>query len=154
MYAGEDNPFYGKHHSKESKKEMGAKMGTDPWNKGDNDVYSNESLHKMSDAKKGMYYGKDNPNWLGGLSFEPYDSEFNNQLKQQIMQRDAYVCQLCNKFILGRYGTHHIDYNKKNSTSFNLVLLCHQCHMMTNSNREYWMGYLINHQLERGLSPD
>jgi hypothetical protein len=33
---------------------------------------------------------------------------------------------------------HHIDYNKKNNKSDNLISLCFQDHSRTNYNRPYW----------------
>ena len=35
----------------------------------------------------------------------------------------------------------HIDYNKKNCNSDNLITLCHNCHSKTNHNRNNWINY-------------
>lgn len=88
--------------------------------------------------------GKNHPNWLGGLSFEPYGIEFNNKLKQQIRDRDKHTCQECgfNEEKLDRkLSIHHIDYNKKNNNQNNLISLCRSCHMQTNFKREDWTNY-------------
>lgn len=94
---------------------------------------------------KGKYYkGILGSNWQGGKSFEPYGIKFNNELKEQVRQRDSYTCQECNKTQekLGRkLDVHHIDYNKKNNNLNNLICLCHSCHMKTNYNREDWTIY-------------
>jgi hypothetical protein len=103
---GINNPMYGKKHQE-------------------------EVLQKMRGVKK----GKNNPRWLGGISFEPYGSEFTKDLKQKIRERDDYICQYG-----GEYGKdiHHIDYDKKNNEDSNLITLCPICHAMTNKNRIYW----------------
>lgn len=49
-----DNHFYGKRHSLESRKKMSeSHKGKEPWNKGKKGVFTEESLLKMSKAKKG-----------------------------------------------------------------------------------------------------
>jgi len=86
--------------------------------------------------------GKINPNWRGGISFEPYSSDFSLMLKEKIKRRDGYVCKLCGK--IKRLGIHHIDYNKKNNNSANLVTLCTVCNSRMNGNRESWKGFWSN----------
>lgn len=95
--------------------------------------------------------------WKGGASREPYDFEFNNLLKEQIRKRDNYTCQKCGlhqnqlfyktKQGLKHYklNVHHIDYNKKNSNSENLISLCKLCHTPTNhGDRMGWATYFQN----------
>lgn len=49
-----DNHFYGKKHSLESRKKMSkSHKGKEPWNKGKQGIYSEETLLKLSEAKKG-----------------------------------------------------------------------------------------------------
>jgi ribosomal protein L24E len=87
------------------------------------------------------YFRKDNhPNWLGGISKEPYDFEFNEELKRYIAERDKYTCQICNKQI-DKGHTHHIHYIKKDSRAETLVFLDNSCHLKTNFNRDYWFAY-------------
>ena len=89
--------------------------------------------------------GEKNPNWQGGISFEPYGKEFNLELKEKIRTRDNYTCQECEKKQeeLNRLlDVHHIDYNKKNNSSLNLISLCIKCHSKTNRNRKHWKRYL------------
>lgn len=53
-YVGELNPFYGKNHTFESRRKMSlSHRGQNPWNKGKTGIYSNETIQKMIDAKKG-----------------------------------------------------------------------------------------------------
>ena len=88
--------------------------------------------------------GANNPNWKGGICFEPYGFEFNNDLKEVIRNRDRRKCQMCEKTELEEGRTlhiHHIDYNKKNNNPNNLISLCHSCHAKTNGKRSYWINY-------------
>ncbi|MBA7652784.1 hypothetical protein ES703_60623 [subsurface metagenome] len=80
---------------------------------------------------------ENNPNWQGGISFEPYDPAFNDILKEIIRERDGYICQLCGNLETenGRkLDIHHIDGDKKNSDPINLISLCPHCHT---SNLQY-----------------
>jgi len=93
------------------------------------------------------YKGEFHYNWQGGKSFEPYGLEFNNQLKEQIRERDNYSCQECyqtEKKLGYRLTCHHIDYNKKNNNPDNLICLCKSCHSQTNFGREDWTNYFNN----------
>lgn len=88
--------------------------------------------------------GENNYNWQGGISFEPYGVEFNDELKSQIRDRDNHTCQECHytEEQLGRaLDVHHIDYNKTNNSPENLISLCRSCHMQTNFSREDWIDY-------------
>jgi len=113
--------------------------------------------------------GANNPNWAGGLSYEPYGPEFNKKQKEKIKLRDGYVCQLCfrrqdsdTNFLSCRtlwnegLHIHHIDYDKKNNHSSNLVSLCRTCNLKINQNRKYWENhfckYLQNQSLNLGGS--
>lgn len=90
---------------------------------------------KISTALKGE---KSNL-WKGGISYEPYSINWTETLKISIRERDKYTCKLCSQ----KQGeithcVHHIDYNKKNDSSMNLITLCRNCHTKTNCNRTYW----------------
>jgi len=93
------------------------------------------------------FRGEASPNWNNGSSFEPYSPEFNKEKKQQILERDNYECQnpKC-KHLSNVLHIHHIDYDKKNSNSENLITLCDSCHTKTNNknNRQYWTTYYQN----------
>lgn len=94
---------------------------------------------------------ENNPNWRGGLSFEPYPKEFNDELKLAVRERDNFTCQMCGAIENGHsFDCHHIDYNKKNNKISNLVLLCRDlgCHQKTNFGRKYWQ-YHFQKQLTR-----
>jgi len=95
------------------------------------------------------FYGKRNeetPNWKGGLSFEPYGLDFDNDLKADVRLRDGYICQICGKREdEEKLHCHHIDYDKLNNDESNLISLCRSCHCKTNGNRGYWTIQLSIH---------
>jgi len=104
-----------------------------------------ESLKLTQELKPREFYipinqeGKSNPNWRGGISYEPYGQKFNAILRRQIRKRDDYTCQICNTRENGQaHCCHHIDYNKKNNCPSNLISLCPHCHPITNGSRFFW----------------
>ena len=124
---GERHPMYGKHHS------IATLVKMSEAHKGKR--HSIETLTKISTAQ----CGSNNSNWRGGLSFAPYPVDWNNSLREAIRKRDNYTCVLCGEFQNGRrHPVHHIDYDKQNLCSENLITLCTGCHRKTNFNREYW----------------
>lgn len=101
------------------------KKGQSPWNKG--------------------ITGEDSHFWQGGLSFEPYGLEFNEDLKEVIRNRDRRKCWICEKTELEnkeKLAVHHIDYDKKNNNPDNLLSLCRECHARTNTHRDFWIECL------------
>jgi len=114
--------------------------------------HTEEAKRKISKAQK----GKNNNNWQGGISFEPYGLEFNNKLREQIRKRDNYRCQQCfqhqdalfENYKAGirrrKLSVHHIDYQKTNNNPENLISLCRSCHQQTNFKREDWEEYFKN----------
>lgn len=109
--------------------------------------YSCEAKRKMSLRNLN---GKANPAWIDGRSYFPYPPEFNQKLKDEIRERDGYICQgescgITEEEHLMVYGSnlsvHHIDYNKENCNKDNLVSTCNQCNLRANINRSYWQEY-------------
>ena len=99
--------------------------------------------------------GKIHPNWRGGISFEPYGLEFNNELKEQIRARDNHTCQECGYTqdqLKYKLHIHHIDYNKTNNHLDNLISLCNSCHVQTNFKRENWINYYKKKVIESASS--
>ena len=95
-----------------------------------------------------------NPNWNGGSSFEPYPTNWTKQIRDLIRVRDNFICQLCGVPELEcnrRLRLHQIDYDKNNIKLDNLISLCVDCHMKTNSNREKWTTYFQNYIKENKI---
>lgn len=79
--------------------------------------------------------------WQGGISFEPYTTEFNEYNKELIRERDNHTCQKCGVPQIEctqKLTVHHIDYIKAHSTPDNMISLCNPCNGKVNTNREYW----------------
>ncbi len=121
------------------------KNGKTTWNKG---LTGEEFKKHYSNGMGGFVLidqaGKNHYNWQGGISFEPYGVEFNNELKEQIRERDRYRCQQCfrHQDELGRkLDIHHIDFNKKNNDPNNLISLCRNCHAQIQFNKKDWVEY-------------
>lgn len=91
--------------------------------------------------------GPNSPSWLGGKSFEPYPITWSFQLREMIRERDGRKCAKCGKNEKDNNGkrldVHHIDYDKKNIESENLISLCISCHRKSNHNREEWKQYFL-----------
>ena len=140
---GKEHVWYGRHHSEEVKRKnsMGRKQ-----------QFQNGFIHPRGmlgrhhgvETKEAISFASrlsNNSNWQGGLSFEPYDSRFNDQLKKRIRKRDNYMCQLCGlteSELCYTLQIHHVDYNKKNNVDTNLISLCLHCHTKTNHKRKIW----------------
>jgi len=89
--------------------------------------------------------GEENRFWRGGISFEPYNLDWTNTLRQSIRERDKYTCKICGEKQGDKtHPVHHIDYDKQNCNTNNLITLCDRCHKKTNFNRDYWIEYLNN----------
>lgn len=64
------HPLYGIKVSAATKRRISkARMGQTSWNKGI--PWSDEAKEKMRESTLGMYDGKDNPNYKGGISGKP-----------------------------------------------------------------------------------
>lgn len=93
------------------------------------------------------FKGNNHPNWRGGISKKPYPFDFNEELKEFIRKRDNYKCQLCGCPEIEnaeKLSIHHIDYNKNNLKSENLISLCRNCNAKVNFNRNYWKNHFMN----------
>lgn len=86
--------------------------------------------------------------YIHGRGYEPYSKEFNSKIKEQIRERDNYICQNCGMtqeehlVIYSRdIEIHHIDYHKQNCSKNNLITLCKICNIRANFNRDYWQEH-------------
>jgi len=94
--------------------------------------------------------------WEGGKSFKPYPLKFNNRLKEMIRTRDMRGCRLCylkENNLEKRMCVHHIDYNKENIKTVNLISLCNSCHSRTITQKNYWKIFYqsINRYLKENI---
>lgn len=85
--------------------------------------------------------GSLSPNWNLNREevFAPYATDWTSKVKQKVFERDKYVCQ--NPECWGKNGKivpHHIDYDKMNCDSTNLITLCNICNMRSNYDKEKW----------------
>lgn len=82
--------------------------------------------------------GKDNPLWKGGRSsvswYKDYPSEFCEGLRRSIRKRDGYKCKSCSRELKAP-DAHHIDGDKENNESQNLISLCRSCHRKVHSGK-------------------
>lgn len=112
---GENNPFYGKQHSDETKQKMSqgwsalVESGYKPHNYGQ---YTAEKRQRTREY---------DPSW--------------RKIRAAILIRDKETCQVCNSY--GNEVHHIIPYkDKKEHKANNLITLCEQCDYMT-FHREY-----------------
>jgi len=113
--------------------------------------FSNEHKVNLKIAKLGKIR-EDANNWQGGLSFEPYTSDFNNQFKDKIRQRDNQICMICGihrEKLKKALCIHHINYDKQLTIPQNCISLCDICHLKTNSNRKHWTKFFQSLLSER-----
>jgi len=119
--------------------------------------HSLETIKRIKQSRKGKGLGKNlnksrettgdkNPNWRGGLTFEIYPRDWNDDLKDSVRKRDNFICQECGIHqdeLDYKLDCHHIDYDKKNCNPNNLISLCRYCHIKTNYGRDYWKNYFL-----------
>src|SRR3972149_1218555 len=121
-FSGENGPMFGKKFTKIHRQKIAKTRIEKGLAKGKNNPFY--GIRK---------FGKENPNWNNGSSFEPYSPEFSKEKKKQILERDNYECQNPNYDCLEitDLHIHHIDYNKQNNNPENLITLCNSCHSKT-----------------------
>jgi len=112
--------------------------------------FSKDTKIKISKAMIGKNLGEKNYNWKGGITSKFYSAIWTPLYKESIRERDQHTCQKCGKvWAQGkrRLSVHHIDYNKLNCNSDNLITLCVRCNIKVNSYRELWTEYFNNKML-------
>lgn len=117
---------------------------------------SKKTKKKMSLAKKGKsqpwsrekWFGVNNPRWVGGPEkYGGYTSEFLTKIRYEILERDKYCCHICR--IDSDLIVHHIDHNKLNNKSSNLVTLCRSCHTKVHMTKNTKYSDILNRILRR-----
>ena len=152
--SGKNNSMYGYKMTKEQK-ELRSKISKNlpnvirtQFKKGQVSAFkgykhSKERRKKLSEQAM-LRVGEKNPNWLGGISFEPYTKNFNDKFKRAVRKRDNQICMLCfihREKLNEALSVHHINYDKKLTIKENCVSLCRKCHTKTNINRKHWYNF-------------
>lgn len=127
LRSGENNAFFGKKHTNERKQKWSeSKKGKWAYDQ------QQKEKQKLNTPKREKHH-----NWQGGISNGDYGPEFNNDLKISIKESYNFTCQNC--FLIGLdLDIHHIDYDKRNNSLYNLIPLCKKCHGKTNYDRDKW----------------
>lgn len=139
---GENNPNYGSRRSEETKRKMSEAK------KGENHPFYGKKNPEHSKKMK----GKKNPNWNGGSSKFPYAPDWAPKVKRKVLERDNHLCQNCGE--LENLAVHHINYDKMNCDSTNLITLCISCNSRSNRNRKDWQKIyegIINGQRKKSV---
>lgn len=106
-------------------------------------IISPEACMRMSVARKGSL----NPQWKGGISFEPYCQKFNNEFKERVRSFFNHACVECGQTqTTYQLHVHHVNFNKQSccdNTQPLFVTLCHSCHSRTNHNRAFWEYWFV-----------
>jgi len=107
--SGDKNPFYGKHHTDNTKQVLSDKLT-----------------------------GENHPGWKGGASTLPYGVGFTRKFKRLIRERDNNKCQRCGtkKNKSRALEIHHIDFDKTNNDPTNLITVCGKCNIYFNFHQE------------------
>jgi 5-methylcytosine-specific restriction endonuclease McrA len=133
----------GKKHSEETKRKMSeAHKGRKPYEMTE-EIKNKIRETNIKQADRFKMFGKSNPQWTGGSSKDiVYSIDWTRTLRRAIRERDKYTCQICGELQGDKaHAVHHIDYNKDNCNTNNLITLCNSCHTRTNNNRKYWIKY-------------
>jgi hypothetical protein len=130
-FNGKNNPFYNKKHTEETKRKMSEKKkelyknGFTNWNKGKINVYSKNTLKKMSESHrgrpasnfKGKGITKDGYIWI----YEPNNK--NSNKKGYLYEQRKVMSDFLKRPLTIGEQVHHIDGNKQNNKLNNLCLL-------------------------------
>jgi Mor family transcriptional regulator len=114
-----------------------------------NMILSRNNIKKRTISEAMM--GENSPNWLGGISFEPYCTKFNKEFKERVRTFWDNKCSICGKTEKEngpKLAVHHVTYDKKaccNDKIAMFVTLCTSCHGKTNFNRNYWENMLFTY---------
>lgn len=120
-------------------------QGSVTWNDWQQGCRCRVCAYKLTSKR---FSGSGHPNWMGGISKEPYCVDWTKEYKEYIKERDGNTC--LNPYCFSKNPNdlvvHHIDYNKKNCDQSNLITLCRVCNNMANKDRgwhEYWYKAII-----------
>ena len=168
VHLGEENHFYGKRHTFETKVLLSQKQKRriaeraalgekhQPMLKHKHSVETRQRISESLRSSPNVLRGPVHPGWKGGVANFPYGPEMKESLKAAIRFRDGNLCRLCGGLepILGRrLSVHHIDYDKRNYDPQNLLSLCSKCHGKVSGdvrNRNLWRELLAERMEDSG----
>ncbi len=165
----EKNPFWGKHHTIETKQKLKiANTGRKHTEETKRKYRENRKGEKNGNYKGGQYCltcGKKMIKGIRKKCFEcnqilkkkskerrlligDYPGNWYSTIRKNILKRDNYICQnpYCKKKFK-RLEVHHIDGIKTNNENDNLITLCNKCHSKTYKDIEIYKKFyktLIN----------
>ena len=137
---GEKSPFYGKHHSEETKRKMSKSSEGKP--------KSQAHCRHIKESRRDIS-GSNNPNWRGGATSKGIlfrMSKIYKDWRSLVFKRDNYICQECGQWG-GKLNVHHIlpyrDHSEFGLNINNGITLCEKCHAKTiNNEYQYIVKYL------------
>ena len=137
------------HLCTEKGREMASKMAREKMLSDANPMYSRKNQDKASER----FLKEKNPKWDGGkcVKFKPYYLSKNRRVRKSVKIRDNNTCQECKK-TTGKLDVHHIDYNKYNNQTSNLITLCASCHSKTNFDRGFGGKRYTKIMLEKAIN--
>lgn len=105
---GENNGFYGKKHTEETKRKMSeSQKGRKPWNKGKSDIYSDEHKQRLSDFRSSMT-GDTSSRYI-----HIEKSELENQLKTNTIKDTAEYFKVSVSCIRRKISDYNLVTTKK-----------------------------------------
>jgi len=111
-------------------------------------IVLDESRKKISANRIGKYGGRNNPRWLGGVSYFPYCEKFTREFKERVRAFFDYKCINCGEpQLVEKHHVHHVNFNKQaccDGSKPLFVILCRSCHVTTNHNRDFWNDHYTN----------
>lgn len=143
---GVSRPHRGHPHSPEARARISARQKGKPHPANyPKHVHTPETRAKLSAER----LGPGNPNWQGGISYEPYCPKFNDEFKERIRGFFDYRCVMCGKHQSEERQPlccHHVEYNKQaccDGKPAHFAALCRKHHNKTSGKaRQRWEDML------------
>lgn len=155
---GENNHFYGKHHTEDTKQKM--KDNHVDFKGSKNPMYGKSSWDKMTEENKLKrrenqslkMSGENHPNWNKDKTNE--EREIKREYidyydwRKKVYERDNYTCVCCGYSKGGNLNAHHIygysEYKELRTDINNGITLCEKCHKLYHKKNGYNNNTLEN----------